>query len=209
MVAAANGRSTARNRAAWHKLQQWLASGRADVDVPFALDLAGLVPPVAVRLRRDFPMVLALIRAHALLHQLNRERGSEGQVVATLADYAAVRELVADLMADAVDRTVSATIRETVAAVASLAVIGETTGIAVAHSLGLDKSAASRRVRVAVERGYVRNLEDRRGHPARLVLGDPLPTDTAILPEPDVLEGLHGCTATDGHIWRRNDGADR
>ncbi len=209
MVAAANGRSAPRDRAAWHQLQEWLASGLADVDVPFALDLAGLVPPVAVRLRRDFPMVLALIRSHALLHQLNRERDSGGRVVATIRDYAAVRELVADLMADAVDRTVPATIRDTVSAVASLAAAGETTVVAVGHSLGLDKSAALRRVRVTVERGYLRNLEDRRGHPARLVLGDPLPTDAALLPDPGVLERLHGCTAAPGDTGRYPDGTDR
>lgn len=209
MVAAANGRSTSRDRAAWHELQEWLASGKAEVVVPFARDLAELVPPVAVRLRRDFPMFLALIRTHALLHQLNRERDSEGRIIATIDDYAAVRELAGDLMADAVDRTVPGTIRETVSAVASLAAAGETTGIAVAHLLGLDKSAAWRRVRVAVERGYLRNLEDRRGHPSRLVLGDPLPTDTAILPEPDVLARLHGCTVTAGDTGRRNDGTDR
>jgi hypothetical protein len=120
-------------------------------------------------------MDLALIRSHARLHQLNRERDPQGRVVATLGDYAAVRELAADLMADSVDRTVPATTRDTVAAVAGLAAAGETTVIAVAHGLGLDKSAASRRVRVAVDRGYLRNLEDRHGHPVRLALGDSLP----------------------------------
>jgi hypothetical protein len=208
MLAAANGRSAERDRTVWHQLQEWLANGQTDVDVPIAPDLAALVPPVAVRLRRDFPMVLALIRTHALLHQLNRERDAKGRVVATIADYAAVRELVADLMADAVERTVSDAIRQTVAAVAGLAEAGETTGIAVAHLLGLDKSAASRRVRAAVERGYLRNLEDRRGHPARLVLGDPLPADTAILPEPGELERLHGCTTAARNTRRYKDGTN-
>ena len=32
------------------------------------------MPPVAVRLRRDFGAVLGLIRAHALLHQATRGR---------------------------------------------------------------------------------------------------------------------------------------
>jgi uncharacterized protein with PIN domain len=209
MLAAAIGWSDPRDRAGWHEFQEWLAAGKADVAVPFATDLAGLVPPVAVRLRRDFQMVLTLIRAHALLHQLNRERDSEGRVVAAVADYAAVRELVSDLVADAVDRTVPATIRETVAAVADLAGAGETTVVAVAHQLDLDKSAASRRVKVATSRGYLRNVEDRRGHPARLVLGDPLPTDSSILPEPDELERLHGCTPAAGGMGRRNDGTDR
>jgi hypothetical protein len=210
MVAAANGRSGTRDRTDWHELQDWLAAGDVEVVVPFAPALAELVPPVAVRMRRDFPTFLALVRTHALLHQLSRGRDSERRVIATIGDYAAVRELAADLLADAADRTVPATIRETAAAVAGLAdAVGETTVTAVARSLGLDKSAASRRVRVALERGYVRNLEDRHGRPSRLVLGDPLPADTAILPEPAVLERLHGCAATAGDTRRSTDGADR
>lgn len=51
-----------------------------------------------------------------------------------------------------------------------------------AAKLNLDKSAASRRVRVAEGLGYVINLEDRKGKPARLVLGDDLP-DSALLRE--------------------------
>jgi hypothetical protein len=43
--------------------------GSVKVVIPFAKRLADLVPPVAIRLRRDFKTVLMLIRAHALLHQ--------------------------------------------------------------------------------------------------------------------------------------------
>ena len=46
-------------------------------------------------------------------------------------------------------------------------------------------------MRAAIDRGYIKNLEDRRGRPARLVLGDPLPDDVEILPS---VERLHGCT---------------
>ena len=38
---------------------------------------------------------LALIRAHAVLHQASRERDQDGRIVATLNDYAVVRDLVA------------------------------------------------------------------------------------------------------------------
>jgi hypothetical protein len=52
-----------------------------------------------------------------------------------------------------------------------------------------------------------RNLEDRKGRPARLVLGDPLPEEIELLPK---AEQLHGCTAAGPdtpfhsnafHIW--------
>ena len=60
--------------ARWHDLQVWLESGEHEVSIPYAKPLAELVPPVAVRLRRDFCSVLSLIRSHALLHQATRER---------------------------------------------------------------------------------------------------------------------------------------
>ena len=88
--------------APWHALQQALALERAQVFVPFAGELADLVPPVAVRLRRDFPTVLALIEAHAILHQASRERNAEGEIVATFEDYSEVREIVADLVSQGV-----------------------------------------------------------------------------------------------------------
>jgi hypothetical protein len=47
--------------------------------------------------------------------------------------------------------------------------------VALAQLLKLDKSAASRRWQAARERGYLKNLEDKKGKPARIVLGDPLP----------------------------------
>ena len=56
-------------------------------------------------------------------------------------------------------------------------------------------SAASRRVRMALERGYLKNLEEKRGRPLRLVLSEPLPEEQTILPEP---ERLHGCTVVLG-----------
>jgi hypothetical protein len=44
------------------------------------------------------------------------------------------------------------------------------------------QSAAWRRVQRALKDGYLRNREDRRGRPARLEVGDPLPADVPILP---------------------------
>lgn len=198
MRALADGVCVARDRSWWHQFQEWLASRPREVVVPYAVELAELIPPVAVRLRRDFATLLVLIRSHALLHQLNRPRDREGRIVAKVQDYAAVRELVADLLADAAEQTVPGMVRETVAAVSALtAGGGEVTVLAVARSLNLDKSAASRRVRVAIDRGYLRNLETKHAA-ARLVLGDPLPADAPILPGPGVLERLHGCTDAGG-----------
>src|SRR5262249_44187500 len=106
--------------AEWHALQRFLTLGPKRVVIPFATKLADLIPPVAVRLRRDFPTILALIEAHALLHQVSRVRNAEGAIIATLEDYSAVCELVDDLVSQGVDATVPKAVKETVTAVTAL-----------------------------------------------------------------------------------------
>ena len=141
--------------------------------------------------------MLTLIRAHALLHQASRRRDADGRLVAEVADYAAVRELVAEfwqrggggdqargtgngasgcenLLADGRDEVKQADIKK---------------------ALKLDKSVVSRRVAAAVDAGVLRNLEDRKGRPTRLVLGDPLPKEIELLPKPRSVARLHGCRA--------------
>jgi len=62
-------------------------------------------------------------------------------------------------------------------------------------ALKLDKSVVSRRVAAALDAGLLRNLEERKGRPAKLVLGDPLPDEIELLPTP---ARLHGCTVDGG-----------
>ena len=189
----------------WHALQEWLEVAESRVSIPYARKLAALIPPVAVRLRRDFGAILNLIRAHAILHQASRERDEAGRILAGVEDYAKVRVLVADLVSEGLEATVPTTVRETVEVLKELKDGDDHVTIKdLADELKLDKSAAWRRVRAAMDRGYIENLEDRRGRPARLVPGDDLPQDTEILPEPERLHtrhlyqseaGLsHGCT---------------
>jgi hypothetical protein len=187
----------------WHALQTWLATGPTRVAIRFADQLAQLVPPVAVRLRRDFKTVLMLIRAHALLHQASRLKDEAGRVVAAVEDYAAVRDLVADLVAEGVDVTVKPEIREVVETTARLLAEGrdEVRQADLKGALNLDKSAISRRVAGALDGGFLKNLEDRKGRHARLVLGDALPANREVLPAPDQLIGsdrLHSCTIDPG-----------
>ena len=171
----------------WVALQEWLANADHNVAIGYAEVLAELVPPVAVRLRRDFGAVLNLIRAHAVLHQETRDRDEHGRIVATLDDYQVVRDLVADLVSDGVEATVPPIVRETVGVVAALA--GEE-GISLgklAGALEVDRSVASRRWNNARGRGYLKNLETQRGKPARIVVADPLPEDVEILPTVEAL----------------------
>jgi hypothetical protein len=187
----------------WQALQTWLATGPNGVVIPFADRLAGLVPPLAVRLRRDFKTVLTLVRAHALLHQASRRKDEQGRVIAEIEDYQVVRELVADLVAVGVEATVKPEVREVVQAVDALLKKGqdEVRQANLKSALQLDKSAISRRVADALDAGFLKNLEDRKGRPARLVIGDALPDNCEVLPTPEQLagyDGLRGCTVDPG-----------
>jgi hypothetical protein len=201
----ADERNGGRDLEEWHELQRWLADADHEVTISYGKQIAELIPPIAVRLRRDFGAFLALIRAHAILHQANRDRDGAGRIIATLDDYAVCRELVADVISEGIGATVSATVRETVAAVDSLATDDGVTALIIAAELHLDKSTVSRRLRVAADGGYVRNLEDKRGKPGRWVTGDPLPEAVDLLPDPlqlataDTTLDVRGCTVAVGY----------
>jgi hypothetical protein len=124
MYALAEERAEAEIDIQWPLLQKQIAEGveehGCDVRIPYGQALADAIPPAATRLRRDFGVMLALIRTHALLHRAIRDRDEDDRTIASLEDYAVVRELVADLISDGVGRTVSPETRETVQAVARL-----------------------------------------------------------------------------------------
>jgi hypothetical protein len=196
--ALANGSTHVVDFSRWRALQTFIAASPCAVVIPYAPALAKLVEPVAIRLRRDFKTILTLVQAHAILHQANRRKDADGQIIAELVDYAVVRELVADLVAEGADVSIKAEVRETVGAVKDILSGGkdEATQADIRKILKLDKSVVSRRVSAALDAGFLRNLEDRKGRPARLIPGEPLPANLEILPEPD---RLHGCTVDAGN----------
>src|SRR5690606_1052493 len=96
-------------------------------------------------------------------------------------------------VADGVQASVPASVRETVGRVGAIVVeCGTATIMAVAHALKIDKSAASRRCRSAQTRGYIRNVETSKAPPARYVRADPLPAEQPVLPHPDALTAAMG-----------------
>jgi hypothetical protein len=185
----------------WHVYQRWLAAANHDVDVPYAACLAEQIPDDAVRLRRDFTAVQQLIKAHAVMHQLSRETDPHGRIVADLDDYAAVRYLVNDLVAEAIGATVPATVRETVDVVRELNEADRNGAkvATIAALLKVERSAAHRRLASAADHGYVVNVEDKRGKPARYVLGDPMPGTIAVLPDPEAVCVAHPCAHLPAH----------
>jgi hypothetical protein len=196
----ANGQGPAEpDLAPWQALQAWLElAGERRVTIPYAHVLAEKANPKAVRLRRDFGQLLSLIQAHAILHQGSRERDGQGRIMAVLDDYRAVYDLVLPVISEGVEATVSPALRETVEAVAELSRQHDrpVSVTELAQRLKLDKSATSRRVRVALDLGYLVNTEDRRGRPAKLLPGEPLPTEEPILPSPETVAAL---TPTGGY----------
>ena len=198
------------NKGEWRDFQAWLQGAETRVTIPYARKLAEKVPPIAVRLRRDFSTLLALIQSHAILHQLNRDRDEKGRIVATLDDYRAVRDLVGEIIAETIGATVSDTVKETVRAVRELSKNEGASSAQIQRFLRIDQSNASRRLRRVADNGYIRNLETRRGRPGRWVIGDPLPEEISVLPEPEKLSissqhTAYAHTSADSHRGKEHE----
>jgi hypothetical protein len=191
-AARANGMSPdAPDLAAWHEAQRYLASeGERAVTIPFSEILGSGFNADLIRSRRDFPQLLSLIQAHALLFQRQRGRDGHGRVVADERDYRAIFELAKPVFGAIAAEGVTPTVRETVERVRALCPHEESPPVMVtevASALNIDKSAASRRVRAAIKGEFLVNEETRRGRPLRLRPGDPLPQERAALPDPDTV----------------------
>jgi hypothetical protein len=172
----------------WHAAQRWLEEhGTREVTIPYAEQLAKLVPDKLVRMRRDFTQILTLIQAHAVLCQRQRVIDAEGRIIATEADYRAVYDIAAGVFQAIAADGITPQVRETVAAVKTLmAGSDEPVGIArLSDHLKLDKSAVKRRVGRAISNGYLINDETRSRQPMKLRIGDALPEDVPAMPAPE------------------------
>lgn len=77
--------------AIWKRLQREIKP--LPVRIPYAKWLAEHTPDEPLRMRRDFPKLLALIEIIAILHQYQR-KNKEGSIIATLEDYYLAKELI-------------------------------------------------------------------------------------------------------------------
>jgi AraC-like DNA-binding protein len=170
LARAAEGKASEPNLSEFHALDRLLTSGERRVVVPFAETLAAACDASATRMRRDFQAVLGLVQAHALLHQNRRERDRDGRIVARVDDYAAVYELVADVLAYSSGQAIPAQIRKTVEAIDQLqhhvGVAGEPVKLAeIAAHLGLHRTTISRRINGAIKLDLLQEVESQRGGP--------------------------------------------
>jgi hypothetical protein len=174
--------------APWLALHDWIKGGPKLVTIPFAVDLSELVDSTEDRIKRDFPQLLSLIRAHARLHQANR-RIEDGKIVAEPQDYGAVLRLLGDALEMAVGAQVPpqiATVVEMVTSAAGRPGLSEGVPLyVVAEKLSGDaskgKSLASKWVNRTLAQGYLVN-DSRPGHPMKLLPGEPIPGERRILP---------------------------
>lgn len=188
--------------------QVWIEKlGNKNVVIPYAKVLAEETRPSAVRLRRDFSVLISLIKIIAILYQHQREIDSNGSIVATLDDYALAYELVSAKINEGAESSIKQTIRETVDVVDKLLISDDSSLVyscidkngyrqsyvdnrTIANALGLDTSSTSRRVTQAIKLGYLENLETHRGKRSKIVLGKIIPEDDSILPLPEDLNKL-------------------
>lgn len=186
--------------APWQALQDWLSVAEHRVEIPYIDALAELIDNRAVRMRRDFTTVLALISARALLHQETRERNTDGQIVASFDDYAEVARLTGELVSYGIQAKVPEKVRCAVEAVADRCKengVTHATSQDVGTALGrkekpaaqkMEKSAVHKWVKRACAEGYLVNLETRPRQPAKLIPGEPMPVDGSALPSLEALE---------------------
>ncbi len=144
------------------------------VVVPYIRALSDLMRRGRIdsRLLRDRARLLSLIKAVTIIRHAKRALDKpNGRFVATLEDYATVADLLAEMYENTVTEA-TPKMRELVAAVGQ-APSRSLTGIA-AH-LGINKSAAHKRIKAALANGWLYNTETREGHPMSLRVGEPLP----------------------------------
>ncbi len=171
----------------WHNFFEYVRTGPKDIIIPFAGKIAKRLPKTHDRIKRDFPQILSLIRAHALLHSCNREHVPKG-ILATEADYSAIRELVNEPISQGLAVAVPDAIRRVVEGVQhlhdpDLPFGGGVSLTMLSKHLDRDLSAVSRSVSKTVEQGYLRNDNPGQGREAQLVLGErPLPSGSVLPP---------------------------
>lgn len=197
LLAQARGRSNqeAVDFNKWHELDAFIGGEPNAVSIPFAEPLAKALPVTHFRVQRDFPQVLSLIGAHALLHKGNRARNTDNEIVASLEDYAAVYALVNGPISQGLESAVPDNIRLLVTAVEELAgkagaYAFETSAVSqrqLAEHLGRDQSVISRNVWKAIDEGYLANSAQGQGREAKLVLGERQLPQGYALPEPERL----------------------
>ena len=161
-----------------------------DVIVPFAWAItAGITgDAIATRILRDYERLLSLIKAVTIIRHRHRRTDDNGRLMAEIDDYAYVYRLVKDMYEESLSGAIGK-VRTIVEAVRVLRTenSSKVTYSRVADRTGLHPEQVKRIARIAMENGWLENLEVRRHHSADLALGDPVP-EVMGLPKPEWVE---------------------
>jgi 5S rRNA maturation endonuclease (ribonuclease M5) len=122
------------------------------VVIPFADRLS--FPSSWMRTRRDHARFLNLIEVSAFLHQHQRERTSDGAIVAALADYEAAYALAAEVLRETLT-DVKKPLREAYQRIQGLARDGSVTRREIREALGVPDSTVRRWLAELVELEYL------------------------------------------------------
>jgi DNA primase/DNA-binding transcriptional ArsR family regulator len=129
------------------------------VVIPFADRLS--FPSSWMRTRRDHARFLNLIEVSAFLHQHQRERTSEGAIVAALADYEAAYALACEVLRETLT-DVKRPLREALQSIQGLAREGSITRREIREALGVPDSTVRRWLAELVELEYLGVAEEGR-----------------------------------------------
>jgi hypothetical protein len=177
----------------WVHLQQWLdlkrqINGPFIIDVPYREAMVDLMPPAAFkqpRAIRDIDHVIGLIEAHTVLHHVNRKMTKSGEYIATVDDYAVVRQLMSDVLGETLNLSVPDGVRKIVDAVLKM---GSANVLQAANYLSQDTKTTRRFASIAVKLGYLGSEKEYGTNRLRLTRGDmDLPNRLDVLPRPDIL----------------------
>ena len=163
-----------------------------DVVIPFADQLAREIGKVAKnsRINRDYARLLALVKATTIIRHCHRQKDKDGRWIAKVADYKEVYNLVRSHYAASASGA-SEGVRNAVAAVAKLrecSTADPVTVSLVGKHLDIGKASASRRVKTALENGWLIDKSEKiKGKAYDLDIGEPLPGDEVGLPDPVLL----------------------
>jgi len=144
---------------------------------------------------RDFQRILSLTKSVAIIRHHHRLVDGRGYLIAQIDDYQTVHDLIGEMYETTAG--VSPDVREAVEAVKRLRGAGQEriSATKVGDELGIGKTAAARRLGVALKEGWLLNDTSWiKGRPWDLQVGEPLP-DPITLPTPDSLVTVSGCFA--------------
>ncbi len=190
-----------------HAIQRMLPSD--PVEVPFTSRLGLLFPTSRVEFRRAFPQLLSLIKACALLHYRQRDRGENGAILADARDYHIARRLIVGPFAQALGGSLP---QATLDFLARLPTGEEFTAKSIAHRIGCSISATNGWLAQLNGAGCVEAVELGRGPKPTIwkatgrlpdCKGESLPTLEAVFP--GLSEHQHSKTAAPDGLWATTD----